>query len=92
MASSKQKIAAGGCRPLALLFAIRDSQVSNARLLRQSSHGWHAAICVATAPAAPHYCALLSAPAVASPQITQPNAVSRSPLEGDCRPSRADMT
>ena len=29
---------------------------------------------------------------VASPQIMQPNAVSRSPLEGDCRPSRADIT
>ena len=56
-------------------------------------HGWHAALCIVRRPhrAALFGCAVgagLSHP----PRLASPVSAVSSPLEGDCRPSRADMT
>jgi hypothetical protein len=61
-------------------------------LSQQLPHGWHATVCVVLMLAERHYFFALMALGCRIPPDIATDLVSCSPLEGDCRPSRADMT
>jgi hypothetical protein len=63
-----------------------------AGMRRFAPHGSHAPVRIVCRGATPHYSRALMALVVASPQIGNHPPSACSPLEGDCRPSRADMT